>query len=116
MPEWSVVVRIIRCGRSNGSVAVCHVHIAVRAILHALVGGAVRVAGIFVRGDGVEKLGALGVRGYDCDFVAVVEGEVGVDEDEQVGDGGGEGERGREEGPGVRVRVEDYGQQRGRGL
>lgn len=67
-------------------------------------------------GDGVEKFGALGVRGYDCYFVAVVEGEVGVDEDEDVGEGGGQGEGRGEEGPGVRVCVEDYGQEGGRGF
>ena len=49
------------------------------------------------------------MRGYDCYFVAVVEGEVGVDEDKEVSDGGGEGEGGGEEDPGVRVCVEDYG-------
>lgn len=56
------------------------------------------------------------MRGYDCYFVAVVEGEVGVDEDQEVGDGGGEWEGGGEEGPGVGVRVEDNGQQGWRGL
>lgn len=56
------------------------------------------------------------MRGYDCYFVAVVEGEVGVDEDQEVGDGGGEWEGGGEEGPGVGVRVEDDGQQGWRGL
>lgn len=56
------------------------------------------------------------MRGYDCYFVAVVEGEVGVDEDEEIGDGGGEGEGGGEKSPGVGVRVNDYGQEGGRGL
>lgn len=56
------------------------------------------------------------MRGYDCDFVAVVEGEVSVDEDEEVGDGGGEGERRGEKGPGVGICVENYDQEGGRGL
>lgn len=60
-------------------------------------------------GKGVEKFGPLGVRGYNCYFVRVVEGEVGVYEDEEVGDGGGEGQGWGEEGPGVGIRVEDYG-------
>ncbi len=50
------------------------------------------------------------MRGYDCYFVAVVEGEVGVDEDEEVGDCGGEGKGGGQEGPGVGIRVENYSQ------
>lgn len=79
-------------------------------------GGAVRLFGIILDGYGVEEFGALGVRGYDCDFVAVVEGEVGVDEDEDVGDGGGEGEGRGEKGPGVWVCVDDYGQQGRRGF
>ena len=36
----------------------------------------------------VEEFGTLAVAGYDGDFVGVVEGEVGVDEDLEVGDGG----------------------------
>lgn len=56
------------------------------------------------------------MRGYDCYFVAVVEGEVGVNEDEYVGDGGGEGEGFFKEVPGVGVGVKDYGQEGGRGL
>lgn len=52
--------------------------------------------------------------GYDCYFVGVVEGEVGVYEDEDVGDGLGEGEGGGEEGPGMGVCIEDDGEE-GRG-
>ena len=77
---------------------------------------AVCLFGVILGRDGIEEFGALGVGGYDGDFVAVVEGEVGVYEDEEVGDGGGEGEGRREEGPGVGVGVEDYGQEGGRGL
>ena len=36
----------------------------------------------------VEEFGALGVRGDYADGVAVVAGEVGVYEDEEVGEGG----------------------------
>lgn len=38
----------------------------------------------------VEPLGFVAVGGDDGDFVGVVGGEVGVDEDEKVGDGTGE--------------------------
>ena len=51
------------------------------------------------------------VGGYEADLVAVVAGEVGVDEDEEVGEEGGEGKGGGEEGPGVGVRVEYYGEE-----
>lgn len=71
--------------------------------------------GAVIGGGGrVEEFGALGVTGYDGDLVCVVEGEVGVDEDEEVCYRFGEGEGVGEESPGVGVRVEDYGQQ-GRG-
>ena len=56
------------------------------------------------------------MRGYDCYFVAVVEGKVGIDKDEKVGDGHGERESGREKGPGVWICVEDYGQEGRRGF
>lgn len=49
--------------------------------------------------------------GYEADLVAVVAGEVGIYEDEEVGEEGGEGEGGREEGPGGGVCVEDYGEE-----
>jgi hypothetical protein len=49
------------------------------------------------------------VRGDDGDFVGVVTGEVGVEEDEDVGDCGGEREGGFEDRPGMRVCVEDDG-------
>jgi len=61
-----------------------------------------------VLGCWVEEFGSLGMRGYDGYFVGVVEGEVSVYENEEVGDGGGEGEDWGEEGPGVGVCVEDY--------
>ena len=61
----------------------------------------------------VEEIGAPDVAGYDGNFVGVVEREVGVDEDEEVGNGLGEGERGLEQCPGVGVGVEDDGQERG---
>ena len=120
MPEGPVVVRVVgyRCVVVVGAV-VRHIRVvAVRALLGAIVGGAVLrgVGGVVLRWDRVEELGALGVGGYDGDFVAVVEGKVGVDEDEDVGDGGGEGEGRGEEGPGVGVRVEDYSQEGGRRL
>ena len=50
----------------------------------------------------------------DGDFIRIVEGEVGVDEDEKVGNCGGQGQSGGEEGPCVRVRVEDDGEVGGR--
>lgn len=64
----------------------------------------------------VEEFGAAGVGGDYADFVGVVEGEVGVDEDEEVGDGGGEGEGWGEKSPCVRVGVEDDGQEGWRGF
>ena len=42
----------------------------------------------------VEELGALGMAGDDGDAVSVVEGEVGVEEDEEGGDGAREGQGG----------------------
>ncbi len=44
---------------------------------------------LFGRGR-IEPLGFVTVGGNDGDFVGVVGGEVGVDEDEKVGDGTGE--------------------------
>ena len=64
----------------------------------------------------VQKLGALGVRGYDCYFVAVVEGEVSVDEDKEVRNGGREGECGCQKMPGMRIGVKDSSQEGGRRL
>lgn len=55
----------------------------------------------------VEKVGALGVTGYDGDLVGMIEGKMGVDEDEEVGDGSGKREGIREEGPGVGVRIQN---------
>lgn len=60
-------------------------------------------------GLGVEELGAFGVRGYYSYSVGVVEGKVGVYEDEEIRDGGGEGQGGGEESPGMGIGVEDYG-------
>lgn len=57
----------------------------------------------------VQPGGGLAVRGDDGDFVGVVTGEVGVEEDEDVGDCGGEREGGFEDRPGMRVCVEDDG-------
>lgn len=51
--------------------------------------------------------------GDDGDAVGAVEGEVRVDEDEQVGYGLREGQRVVEKSPGVGVRVEDDGQEGG---
>lgn len=48
------------------------------------------------------------MRGDDADFVAVVAGEMGVYEYEDVGESCGEGEGGGEEDPGGGVGVEDY--------
>ena len=50
--------------------------------------------------------------GYDGYLVCVVECQVGVYKDNQVGDGFGEGKLASEEGPGMRIRVEDEDQQR----
>lgn len=50
-------------------------------------------------GRGIENLCASALRGaggYDGDFVGVGEGEVGVEEEEEVREGGVEGEGGRE--------------------
>ncbi len=66
-------------------------------------------------GRGIEPCRRVTVGGEDGDPVRVVGGEVGVDEDEEVGDRGGEREGGREERPRGRVGVEDDGQE-GRGL
>ena len=63
--------------------------------------------------DGIEPCRFVGVGGYYGDFVGVVAGEVGVEEDEDVGDGGGEGKGGVEEGPGVWVGVDDDGEEGG---
>jgi len=59
--------------------------------------GAVRCRGWRRVGGWVEKFCALDVGGYDGYLVGIVEGEVGVYEDEDVGDGLGEGEGGGEE-------------------
>lgn len=40
----------------------------------------------------IEPYGAIDVGGYNGDLVGVAEGEVGVDEDEDVRDGFGEGQ------------------------
>lgn len=111
--EGAVVVCVVGC---SCLIALCHLRVLVRAVRCASVGGAVRRSRVILYWEGVQEFGALGVRGDDGDFVAVVEGEVGVDEDEEVGDGGGEGEGRGEEGPCVGIRVEDHGQQGGRGL
>lgn len=73
--------------------------------------GAVGCRGWKDGGGRVEEFGALDVGGYDCYFVGVVEGKVGVYEDEDVGDGLGQSEGGGEEGPGVGVCVEDDGKE-----
>ena len=90
MTEGKIVVRVV-CwwGCYAGFVSVYHVYIAVRAVVDAVEGGAVRWSRGILGGYRVEELGALGVRSYYCYFVAVVEGEVGIDEDEDVGDGCG---------------------------
>lgn len=68
-----------------------------------------RVVGLF--GGGVKPGGAAAVGGEDGDAVFVAEGEVGIDEEEELGDGGRqEGEVvgwGGEGGPGLGVGVED---------
>ena len=48
--------------------------------------------------------------GEDGDLVCAVDGEVGVDEDEEVGDGLREGEEGGQRVPGYGVGVEDDGE------
>ncbi len=50
----------------------------------------IRVGELLVGRGWVEPLGFVAVGGDDGDFVGVVGGEVGVDEDEKVGDGTGE--------------------------
>ena len=94
-------------GGGGGGLGVSHLDV-VGGVGGILLWGCAVVGG----GGGVEKLGALGVAGYHGDLVGVVEGEVGVDEDEEVCYRFGEREGVGEESPGVRVRVEDYGQQR----
>lgn len=65
---------------------------------------------------GIQPYGAVHVCGYDGDLVGVAEGEVGVDEDEDVGDCLGEGEAGFEGGPGAWVGVDDDGEEGGRAV
>ena len=48
---------------------------------------------------------------YDSDLVGVIESQMGVYEDKEIGDCFGEGEGVCKEGPGVGVRVEDDGQE-----
>lgn len=55
----------------------------------------------------IEKLRALGMTGDYGDFIGVVECQMGVDEDKEVGDGLGQRERVGKEGPGVGVRIEN---------
>jgi len=50
----------------------------------------------------------MAMAGYDSNLVGVVDCEMGVYEDEEIGDGFREGDDGREEGPCVRIGVEDY--------
>ena len=87
--EGEVVVCVVCWGCRVGFVSVCHFRVVFRAVLCA-----VGWFGGILWWYRVEKFGALGVRGYDCYSIAVVEGEVGIDKDEEVGDGGGEGESG----------------------
>lgn len=49
------------------------------------------------------------VRSDDGDFIGIVAGQMGVDEDEDVGDCLSERKGLFEEGPGAGVRVENYG-------
>lgn len=59
------------------------------------------------RGGGVEPFGGFGVGGEDGDTVGVREGEMRVEEEEEVGESGAEREAWSELGPGVWVGVED---------
>lgn len=65
-------------------------------------------------GGGVEEAGRVAVGGYYGDLVAVVDGQVGVYEDEEVGREGWEWESVGEDPPGVRVGVEDDCEERRR--
>ena len=84
-------------------------------VAHLRVGIMRRVWGA-VRGSGwggvrrrVKELGALDMAGYDGDFVRIVEGEVGINKHEKVGNSLREGKRGLEEGPRMGIGVEDDG-------
>ena len=99
------MVCVVHIGFLSSLVTVCHLGVAVGAILDWCAVGLRRA---FVGWLWVEKLGALSVGGYYGYLVGVVEGEVGVYEDENVGYGGGEGKGGGEEGPCMRVCVDDY--------
>lgn len=64
----------------------------------------------------VQPCRLLAVRCDDRDFVGVVAGQMGVDEDKDVSYGGGEREGVFQEGPSMGVCVEDDGQQGGGGV
>lgn len=57
----------------------------------------------------VQPSGLMVVRSDDSYLISVVAREMGVYEDEDVGDSLGEGEGLREQGPGAGIRVEDDG-------
>ncbi len=52
--------------------------------------------GLLFRRRGIQPLGLVTMRGDDGDLVGVVGGEVGVEEDEQVGHNVGKGQRRRQ--------------------
>lgn len=61
-------------------------------------------------GGGIKPFCSLGVAGEHGDFVGVVDGEVGVDEDQKICNGLGERERVCDHGPGAWIGVEDDGE------
>ncbi len=52
----------------------------------------------------------------DRNSIGIITGQVGIYEDEEIGDGFGEREGAGEGGPGIRVCIKDDSQQRGGGL
>ena len=68
----------------------------------------------FCVGRRVEPYSAIDVCCDHGDLIRVAESEMGVCEDEKVGEGGGEGEIGGEGCPGARICVDDDGEEGGR--
>ena len=98
-------------GLRRGGSAVVVPHLGV-GVMKGLWSGLLRGRGGRRGARRVEVVGPLDVAGYDGDCVGVVDGQVGVDEDEEIGHRLGEGERRLEEGPAMGVGVEDDHEER----
>lgn len=108
--EGTVLVRVVYWGNRNRKVGwIAHSSVSVVCV------GAVGLAGSFVS-DGWSRVKPFCSFAMACDdshTIRVIDGEVRVDEDEEVRHGLGQGQGVGKQIPGMRVGVENDGEERG---